>query len=528
VSGDSAILPAAEPNRWVVAGAVMLSSFMVFLDTSVVNVSLPYIAGSLSASIDESTWALTSYLAANAVILPLAGWLANHFGRKRLMIWSVLTFTAASLLCGLAPTLPILVIFRVIQGLTGGVMMPLSQSVMLEGFPPHERGRAMGFWSVGIVLGPILGPVVGGFLTLNYSWRWVFYVNVPVGVLSLIMLRLYVFDPPYIQRREGKIDYRGIALLFLGIGALQLLLDKGQEEEWLDSSLIVGCLVVAVAGIVWFVIHELRVENPVVNLRVFGSITFAIGSFVSGMLGFLLFGSLIVLPILLQTLLGYSPLQAGLAMAPRGIGSMITMPLIGVLTDKIDPRRLLLAGFAIGAVTMYWLSRLSLDAGYWDFFWPQFIQGWALGLLFIPLTTLTMAPVPREDMGNASSAFNMVRNLGSSIGIAVLSTFMARSAIRHRAILAERFDEYDRQSRALLERMAESWSRHGADPVEAVMRAGASAAATITRQAQLLAYLDAFELLALVYLLMMPLVFVLRRPRIPIPAVPSRLTIGHE
>jgi DHA2 family multidrug resistance protein len=525
---ESAILPRAEPNRWVVAGAVMLSSFMVFLDTSVVNVSLPYIAGSLSASIDESTWALTSYLAANAVVLPLAGWLANHFGRKRLMIWSVLTFTAASLLCGLAPTLPILVIFRVIQGLTGGVMMPLSQSVMLEGFPPHERGRAMGFWSVGIVLAPIMGPVIGGYLTLTYSWRWVFYVNVPVGVLSLIMLHLFVFDPPYIQRRAGRIDYRGISLLFLGIGALQLLLDKGQEEEWLDSGLIVGCIVVAAVAIVWFALHELHVDNPVINLRIFSSPTFAIGAFVSGMLGFLLFGSLIVLPILLQTLLGYSPYQAGLAMAPRGIGSMIAMPLIGVLTDKIDPRRLLLLGFGIGAVTMFWLSRLSLDAGYWDFFWPQFIQGWALGLLFIPLTTLTMAPVRREDMGNASSAFNMVRNLGSSIGIAVLSTFMARSAIRHRQILADHFDEYDRVSRSLLERMGETWARHGADPVEAMTRAGASVVATITKQAQLLSYLDAFELLALVYLLMTPLVFVLRRPAIPVAPTPGQLPVAHE
>ena len=523
---DSAILPAAEPNRWVVAGAVMLSSFMVFLDTSVVNVSLPYIAGSLSASIDESTWALTSYLAANAVILPLAGWLANHFGRKRLMIWSVLTFTAASLLCGLAPSLPILVAFRVIQGLTGGVMMPLSQSVMLEGFPPHERGRAMGFWSVGIVLAPIMGPVIGGYLTLTYSWRWVFYVNVPVGVLSLIMLQLFIFDPPYIQRRAGKIDYRGMALLFLGIGALQLLLDKGQEEEWLDSGLIVGCIVAAAVAIVWFVVHELRVANPVINLRVFASTTFAVGSFVSGMLGFLLFGSLIVLPIFLQTLLGYSPYQAGLAMAPRGIGSMIAMPLIGLATDKVDPRKLLFAGFGIGTITMFWLSQMSLDAGYWDFFWPQFIQGWALGLLFIPLTTLTMAPVPREDMGNASSAFNMVRNLGSSIGIAVLSTFMARSAIKHREILGGHFDEYDRYSRNMLDQMAARWAAHGADPVEAMMRAGASVAGLIGRQAQLLAYLDAFELLAVVYLLMMPLVFVLRWRRIPMGPGPA--PIAHE
>jgi DHA2 family multidrug resistance protein len=510
---ESQILAPPEPNRWVVAGAVMLSSFMVFLDTSVVNVSLPYIAGSLSATVDESTWALTSYLAANAVVLPLSGWLANHFGRKRLMIWSVLTFTVASLLCGLAPTLPILVLFRIVQGLTGGVMMPLSQSVMLEGFPPGERGRAMGFWSVGIVLAPILGPVVGGYLTLTYNWRWVFYINVPVGAVSLAMLQLYVFDPPYIRRRAGRIDYLGMGLLFLGIGALQFLLDKGQEEDWLESGLIVACLIASVLALAAFVYHELHVENPVVNLRIFATPTFALGAMLSGVLGFLLFGSLIVLPILLQTLLGYSPYQAGLAMAPRGIGSMISMPLIGLATDKVDPRKLLLAGFAIGAATMFWLSRMSMDSGYWDFFWPQFAQGWALGLLFIPLTTLTMAPVRREDMGNASSAFNMVRNLGSSVGIAVLSTYMTRSMLRHRQLLANHFDAYDRGARAAIERMTEAWTLHGAGPVEALGRARASVAALIAQQAQLLAFLDAFRLLSLVFLLMTPLVFILRRPR---------------
>jgi DHA2 family multidrug resistance protein len=334
-----------------------------------------------------------------------------------------------------------------------------------------------------------------------------------VGALSLAMLQLYVFDPPYIQRRAGRIDYAGMGLLFLGIGALQVMLDKGQEEEWLESGLIVTCLMLAVAAVTAFVFRELRVENPVVNLRIFGSPTFALGALLSGVLGFLLFGSLIVLPILLQTLLGYSPYQAGLAMAPRGLGSMIAMPLIGLATDKVDPRKLLLGGFALGAATMFWLSRMSLAAGYWDFFWPQFVQGWALGLLFIPLTTLTMAPVRREDMGNASSAFNMVRNLGSSIGIAVLSTYMTRNLIRHRQILAEHLDAYDRGARATLERLGEAWTRHGADPIEALGRARASLAGLVTQQAQLLSYLDAFRLLSLVFLLMTPLVLLLRRPR---------------
>lgn len=500
-----------EVNRWVVAGSVMLSTFMVFLDSSVVNVSLPYIAGNLSSTVDETTWALTSYLAANAVVLPLSGWLANYFGRKRLIMSSVATFTTASLLCGLAPTLPILVIFRVIQGLTGGVMMPLSQAVMLESFPPRERGRAMGFWSVGIVLAPITGPVLGGYLTLEYSWRWVFYINVPVGILSVVLVQLFLFDPPYIRRRSQRIDYLGIALLMVGIGAFQLMLDKGQEEDWFSSPLIRGCLVLAVLGTVAFVTRELRTEHPVVDLSVFSSTTFAVGAIFSSLLGFLLFGSLIVLPILLQTLMGYPPLDAGLAMAPRGLGSMLAMPLVGIATDRMDSRKLLLGGLALGTGTMYWLSRITLEAGYWDIFWPQFIQGWALGLLFIPLTTVTMAPIAREEMGNASSVFNMVRNLGSSIGIAAVSTYLTRSAIRHRQLLSNHFDPYDRTSRSLLERLTEAWREQGADPVEAVLRAHGSIAGLIGEQARFLAFLDAFRLMAVIFLAMVPLIFLMRR-----------------
>src|SRR5437667_2764624 len=322
-------MPDRDTNPWIIAVSVMLSTFMEVLDTTVVNVSLPHIAGSLSATVDESTWALTSYLVANAIILPMTGWLANQFGRKRLLMLAVPGLTAASVLCGLATSLPMLVLFRIIQGATGGAMQPISQAVLLEAFPPRERGKAMGFWGLGIVTAPILGPVLGGWITENYSWRWIFYINVPVGIASLIMTRMFVFDPAYIRRRSEQIDYWGIGMLAVGIGALQIMLDKGQEESWFESSLIVGLAVTAAVTLVAFVFRELRTRAPVVDLRVLKIRTYATGVFLMTVLGLVLYGSLVLLPIMLQTLLGYPAVQAGIAMAPRGMGSFVSMPIVG-------------------------------------------------------------------------------------------------------------------------------------------------------------------------------------------------------
>src|ERR1017187_5334890 len=308
-------------NPWLIAIAVMSSTFMEVLDTTVVNVSLPHIAGSLSASNDEATWTLTSYLVANAIVLPMTGWLAGRFGRKRLLMLSVTGFTIASFLCGLAPTLPFLIVCRVIQGACGGGLQPISQAILLESFPPEDRGKAMGFWGLGIVVAPLLGPVLGGWLTDSYSWRWVFYINLPVGLASVIMTRLFIFDPPYIRRSNRGIDYWGIGMLAVAIGALQVVLDKGQEEDWFSSNWISVLTVVAVAGIAMFIIHELRTRDPVVHLRVFKERTYAAGVFLMTVLGFVLYGSLLLLPIFLQTLLGYPALDAGMAMMPRGLGS---------------------------------------------------------------------------------------------------------------------------------------------------------------------------------------------------------------
>jgi len=310
----------APVNPWLVAISVMFATFMEVLDTTVVNVSLPHIAGSLSASVDEATWALTSYLVANAIILPMTGWLASYFGRKRLLMVSVVGFTVSSFLCGLAPTLATLILFRVLQGATGGALQPLSQAVLLEAFPPQERGKAMGFWALGIVVAPILGPVLGGWLTDSYSWRWVFYINIPVGIASIVMTKLYIVDPPYLRRESSRVDYWGMGLLVIGIGALQILLDKGQQEDWFASSFITGLAIVSACTLVALVVRELVVDHPIVDLRVFRERSYAVGVFLMTVVGFVLYGSMVLLPIMLQTLLGYPSLQAGIAMSPRGIG----------------------------------------------------------------------------------------------------------------------------------------------------------------------------------------------------------------
>jgi DHA2 family multidrug resistance protein len=500
-------------NPWLVAVAVMFGTFMEVLDTTVVNVSLPHIAGSMAASVDEATWALTSYLVANAIILPLTGWLANFFGRKRLLLGAVFGFTASSFLCGLAPNLATLIIFRVIQGATGGTMQPLSQAVLLEAFPPQDRGKAMGFWGLGIVVAPMLGPVIGGWLTDNYSWRWVFYINIPVGIAALLMVNAFVFDPPYIRRRAGGIDYWGIGFLAVGIAALQIMLDKGQQDDWLSSYFIRGLLIATAVGLVAFVIRELTTEHPVVNLRVFKTRTYAAGVFLMTVVGFVLYGSLVLLPVWLQTLLGYPALQAGVAMAPRGLGSFIGMPLVGNIVARMDPRKLLAVGMAGGAYTLWQLSRLNLNAGYWDIFWPQFLQGFALSMLFVPLTTVTMDPIPKEETGNATSLFNLMRNIGGSIGIAMATTMLARSQTKYGSRLGEHVNNFNPQANRMFESLRQGFMARGSDITTATQQAYQALGGMIQGQAAMLSFLYVFRLLAVVFLAVIPLLLLMKRPR---------------
>jgi DHA2 family multidrug resistance protein len=504
--------PRPQVNPWIVAVAVMFATFMEVLDTTVVNVSLPHIAGSLSVSVDEAAWALTSYLVANAIILPMTGWLANFFGRKRILTAAVFGFTAASFLCGLAQSLPMLIFFRVVQGATGGALQPLSQAVMLEAFPPKDRGKAMAFWGLGIVVAPMLGPVIGGYLTDNFSWRWVFYINLPVGLASVIMTRLFIFDPPYIRRQSSGIDYWGIGMLALGVGALQVLLDKGQEEDWFASKFIATLAFLAAAGIVAFVIRELRTRAPVVQLRVFKVSTYSAGVFLMTMVGFVLYGSMLLLPIFLQTLLGYSAMDAGIAMAPRGLGSFLMMPVVGTVLGRFDPRKVLAVGLAGASWTLYSLSNLNLNAGYWDVFWPQFIQGASLALLFVPLTTATMDPIPKEEMGNATSMFNLMRNLGGGIGIASATTFLFRRQQFHTHMLGEHITSLSPQTREYLSSVKGVMIAHGSDPGTAAGQAYGAVWGLVRRQASMLAFVDTFRVMAVVFLLVLPFLFIMKKP----------------
>ncbi len=501
-------------NRWLVALAVVFATFMEVLDTTVVNVSLPHIGGSLSSTVEEATWVLTSYLVANAIILPMTGWLARWFGRKKLLMMAVVGFTISSFFCGLAPNLETLILCRVFQGLSGGTMQPLSQAIMLEAFPPEERGKAMALFGLCIVTAPILGPVVGGFLTDNYSWRWVFYINIPVGIVSVIMARLFVFDPAYLRKRSGGVDYWGIGLLAVGMASLQIFLDKGEQEDWFASHLLTTLAVLSALAFVLFVFRELRTAHPVVHLRVFLNRTYATGVIMMTTLGFVLYGSLVLVPILLQTLLGYPSWQAGIATAPRGLGSLFFMPLVGLMLSRVGARKLLVFGLLTAAFTLFWLGQLNLQAGYWDFFWPQFLQGVALSCLFVPLTTITMGPIAREEMGNAASIFNSMRNIGASMGIAAATTLLSRHRQMYTQYLGEHIHPYSIAVTQTMNQAKASMMHHyGADPVLAARRAAALVFYGVQRQAAMLSFIDVFRILGGLFLLMLPLVLLMKSPR---------------
>jgi MFS transporter, DHA2 family, multidrug resistance protein len=500
-------------NRWIVSLSVVFATFMEVLDTTVVNVSLPHIAGSMSSTVEEGTWTLTSYLVANAIILPMTGWLARQFGRKRLLLLAISGFTTASFMCGLAPNLTSLIIFRIIQGASGGTMQPLSQSIMLEAFPPEERGKAMAAWAVCVVTAPILGPVVGGWLTDTYSWRWVFYINIPIGIISFVMAKLFVFDPPYLKKKSQSIDYWGISMLALGMAALQIMLDKGQQEDWFSSNMISILAVIATLFLLGFIFYEFIAKHPIIDLRVFRDRSYAIGVFMMTTVGFVLYGSLVLLPIILQTLLGYPSLQAGIAMAPRGFGSLLCTPIIGITINRVGARKYLVAGIALCALTLFWFGLLDTTAGYWDFFWPQFIQGISMSCLFVPMTTIAMDSIPREEMGNATSIFNLMRNIGGSIGIATAATLLERNRQMYTNILGTHITPYGPETQQMLERARSLMIAKGADPIAALQRAQAFLFGMVQKQSTMLSFIHVFRLFGGLFLLIIPLVWLTKPPR---------------
>jgi MFS transporter, DHA2 family, multidrug resistance protein len=502
--------PAANP--WLIASAVMAATFMEVLDTSVANVSLQHIAGNLAASSDEATWVLTSYLVANAVVLPATGWLGRFFGRRRFLITCIGIFTVASALCGLANSLGMLILARILQGAGGGALQPISQAVMLETFPPAKRGTAMSIYAMGIVVAPILGPTLGGWLTDNYSWRWVFYINLPIGLLAMAMCRIYLEDPPYLKNaRPGRIDYIGFGLLALWIGCLQIMLDKGQDDDWFSSNFIRWLAFGAAAGFAAFLAWELLIANPIVNLRVLADRNLSIGVLMNLMVGAILYGTTAALPQFLQNLMGYTATESGLVISPRGFGAVIGSIVAGRIISKIDSRVWMAQGAVWLALSMFVIGNVTLEIAPGNVIWPIILSGFALTSLFVPMTTLSVATVSREQMGDATGLTSLVRNLGGSVGISLVTAMVTRGEQAHQALLVAHMSPYQapfRQQLAMLQNSLATQS--GA--ATAQHQAYAVMYRTLQQQAGLWAYVDEFRLLALVCLLCIPLILLFRKP----------------
>jgi len=508
---DAASLPGV--NKWVVAVTVMFPTFIEIMDTSVVNVSLPHIQGSLNAGLDEVTWVLTSYLVSNAIVIPISGWLANLLGRKRYLIISLLLFTGSSVVCGTAPSLMVLVLFRIFQGIGGGGLQPLSQAILLETFPKEEHGMAMAFFGMGVVLAPILGPVVGGWLTDKESWRWIFYINLPAGLIATSLVYTFVRDPVYLRGKvRHQVDRWGLFFLCVGLGCLQILLDKGQREDWFHSQFIIYLSAASVLAMALFVWVELHTPHPVVDLKVFRDRTFSTGSGIM-FAGFLtLFASLVLLPLYVQELMGYTAYWAGLVLGPGGVAAFTVMPVAGVLMRKgISARHILAAGLTVSAYAIWRMSHFNLQADVYSIIWPRVVMGFGMGLFFVPLAASTFATTPKEKMGNASGIFNLLRNLGGSFGVAIGTTVLARRVQVHQNFLVEAFTPYSSAFRQY-QGFIRGWLE-GRHPWATRRSVYALIYQEVVRQAAMLAFNDAFWAMAWLTAALVPITFIMREAK---------------
>ena len=495
---DAAVGPISAARKWAITLSVMVVAFMQVLDTSVTNVVLPHLQGSLSAGLEEVSWVITSYLAANAIIIPATGWLAGVLGRKRFFLICCVLFTVSSVLSGMAPNLTFLVLARIAQGIGGGPIIPLSQAILWEIFPLGQRGLAMAVWGVGFMMGPIIGPTLGGYIADNWSWRWIFYINLPVGLLGFFMASAFLFDPPYL-RKPSRVDWPGLVLMVLGFGCLQLMLDRGEREDWFDSSLIVALAVIAGVALVGFLVRELMAKDPVLDLRVFTDRNFAFGATFIALIGLGMFSSMVLLALYSQKLLGYDALTSGLVLAPGGLGNMFSLILCGRLVTRVDQRLLLTFGCLVNAISLYMMSNLTLGMDYWSLTLPRIIQGFALGFIFVPLSTLTLATIRRDKLVNATSAYNVLRNLGGSVGIALATTYLAQRSQFHQHNLVSHVTIWDPATQERLARWTSHFLAQGADSFTAQRRAVAMLYHDVVSQAQVLAYADDFWLLAILF-----------------------------
>jgi MFS transporter, DHA2 family, multidrug resistance protein len=500
-----------KSNKWIIALAVVLPTLLEVIDTSVVNVSLDHIRGSLSAGIDEATWAITAYLVSNAIIIPLTGWLSRVFGRKRYLIFSVVLFTVSSFLCGSAASISALVFFRIIQGIGGGALQPISQTILLESFPPKEYGMAMAIFGVGVMFGPIVGPVLGGWITDNWSWNWIFYINIPIGIISVIMIMLFIQDPLYLKRIKEKIDYVGLSLIVLGIGCLQVVLDKGQREDWFSSQLIMNLAIVSIISMVVFIIWELKRRDPILNLRQLKDISFASANLIQGVAFFVLFGSILLLPLFVQQLLGYNAFLSGMVLAPGGVATLISMPISGKLIQKVNPKAVLTCGLLITAYSIFVMSRFNAYIDYNAVAFSRIVMGFGMGMVFVPLTSLAFSTIKKEEMGNATSIFSLIRNIAGSFGIAIITTLLARRAQFHQFRLTEQLNPFDpRYQLGVSKAMSVLSYKTGTATVSG---ANGVIYQQLIKQATLFSFTDVFYLSTLLMLCVVPVVFLLKRAK---------------
>ena len=502
-------------NPWVIGVTVSMAAFLEVLDTSIANVALPYIAGNLGASYDDSTWVLTSYLAANAIVLPISGWLAEVIGRKRYFIASLVVFTVSSLLCGLAPSLPILLLFRAVQGIGGGGLQPMAQAILNDTFPPEKRGLAFALYGITAVLAPTVGPMLGGWITDNYSWRWIFFIKIPIAALALYLTYKLVDDPPFLRsvKRAGvRVDYIGIAMLSLGVGSLQILLDKGQEEDWFGSHFIVTLMVTAAVCLTALVIWEWFRKEPIIDVRLFKDFNFAAANVMMFMMGVLLFSTLVMIPEFLQTLMGYTAELAGLVLSASGFVLLLMMPVVGRLTTKIQSRYLIAAGWCALAIGLYYSAyRTDLLISFRFAMWLRVVQVVGIGFLFVPITMAGYIGVPAEKGNSVSGIINFMRNMGSSIGTSIVTTMLVRRSQYHQEVLVGHITPDTASFRQSLNALTRAIAHSGLNPHDARFQAIARLYAQVNRQAHTLAYLDTFWVLAVFSAVMFVLAFFLKK-----------------
>jgi len=490
---------------------------MEVLDTSIANVALPHIAGSLSAGQDESTWVLTSYLVSNAIVLPISAWASDRMGRKRFYMTCVLLFTLSSLLCGLSTSLPMLIFFRILQGAGGGGLGPSEQAILADTFLPEQRGMGFAMYGMAVVLAPAIGPTLGGYLTDNYSWHWIFFINVPIGIISLFLTSRMVEDPPWIddareRAKHSPVDYMGLGLIAVGLGALQVVLDKGQREDWMASHFIQIFTSVTVIALIGFVIWEWHEQHPILNLRLLKNRSFAVSNVLMFTLGAVLYGSTVLIPQFLQTVMGYTAELAGMALSPGGLVVMAMMPIVGTLVSRVDPRKLITFGFIALAVSMFHMSSLYLGIDFKTAMMYRVYQSIGLAFLFVPINTLCYIGVPQEQNNQISAMINLMRNLGGSFGISFVVTMLARRMQVHQSNLASHTVNSS-QMQNMLGSMSSTYAAHMGSGPGAMQRAYGSIYATMQQQASVLSYRDTILIMAVLIVAVMPLVLLARKPK---------------